>query len=634
MKLRSWSDNLEVHFSPFFQYHLKSIIYLLLLSIFVVVGACSRKTTQRTTVAAPPVKEKTSEVKNNPPRKTPGNKSTPVPDSKAKTVKVSEQINYLKSNSSWVDSVFNTLTPEERIAQLIMFDAYSFKGKAHLDTLMKLVKLNKIGGLIFLKGGPGRQINMINALQEASKVPLLIAMDAEYGIGMRLDSTNKYPFQMTLGAIQDNNLIYEMGRAIANDVKRVGMQVNFAPVLDINNNPENPVIGIRSFGENKEAVTAKSLAYMKGLQDNKVLATAKHFPGHGDTDVDSHRDLPLITASKERLDTLELYPFRELIKEGLGGVMVAHMNVPALDNTDKLPSTLSKPIITGVLKEQLGFKGVIFTDAMVMEGLAKYYPSGVAEPMAVISGNDILEKMKNARVAISSIKKAVERGEISQDEIDERCRKILAVKEWTGLNKYKPISTKNLYADLKSPASDSLMLNLIRSSATLLKNQDNVVPLTKSTTSKVASISFNSNGLSTFQTNLDQKVKSEHFSLTLKSSAASIKKVKEAIKDFDLVVLAIYDTRSWPMFKLNYPSTLLSFINEVIESGKGIVVHFGNAYALNDFPALNEAKGILMMYENSLYTERVASEIITGKVKPKGKLPVTINEQLPYGFGL
>lgn len=545
-----------------------------------------------------------------------------------------QKIEYLKKNSPWVDSVFNSLSPEERIGQLIMFDAYSNMKPSHLDTLLSLVKDSKVGGLVFFQGGPGRQINMINKLQAAAKVPLLIAMDAETGIGMRLDSTNRYPYQMTLGAITDNKLIYEMGKAIANDIKRIGMQVNFAPVLDINSNPSNPVIGMRSFGENKSAVTEKSFAYMKGLQDNGVMAVAKHFPGHGDTNVDSHHDLPVIKANRTRLDTLELFPFKQLINEGLGGVMIAHMNIPALDSTSKLPSTLSKPIVTDLLKNELGFKGIIFTDAMVMEGVAKYYPSGTAEPLAVIAGNDILEKMKNARVAVNSIKKAVENGAITQAEIDEKCKKILAAKELLGLKNYKPVETENLYSDLKNKKTDSLMIKLLEGSATLLKNEGSVLPFSSSNNLKIATVSINAAATTPFQKYLNDNINAESFHLPLRSTNKSISTLKKELENYDYVIIGIHDSRGLPGFKLNYSSTLINFINEICNSNKTIITLFGNPYSLNSLSSYGNAHGLLVMYENNWFSQKVASEILLGKAKAKGKLPVSINRNFPIGAGL
>lgn len=255
----------------------------------------------------------------------------------------------------WVDSIMSTLSKEERIAQLIMVAAYSNKGEEHRQEILNQIKEQKVGGLIFFQGGPVRQVKLMNEYQEASKVPLLGAVDAEWGLGMRLDSTISYPFQMSLGAIQNDNLIYDMGAEVAKQIKRVGLHLNFAPVVDVNNNAANPVINYRSFGENKIKVAKKGIAYMRGLQENGVLPTAKHFPGHGDTDTDSHYALPRIPHSRARLDETELYPFREIIKAGIGGVMVAHLDIPALDSTG-VPSTLSKPIISGLLKDELGFK--------------------------------------------------------------------------------------------------------------------------------------------------------------------------------------------------------------------------------------------------------------------------------------
>jgi beta-glucosidase-like glycosyl hydrolase len=328
--------------------------------------------------------------------------------------------------SAWVDSVFNTLSPDERIAQLIVAAAYSNRGDEHRQEVLTMIRERKIGGLIFFQGGPARQAALINEYQQASEVPLLIAMDAEWGLGMRLDSTISYPYQMTLGAIRNNDLIFQMGKQIAAQLRRVGAHVNFAPVVDVNNNPNNPVINYRSFGENKVNVAEKGVAYMKGLQAGNVLATAKHFPGHGDTDTDSHFALPQIGHSRARLDSLELYPFRALIKEGVGGMMVAHLNIPALDPTG-VPSTLSRPIITGLLKEELGYKGLIVTDAMNMRGVTAGRSAGDADRDAIIAGNDVLEFTEDVSKAIAGIRQAVRDGRISQSEIDNRCRKMLAL---------------------------------------------------------------------------------------------------------------------------------------------------------------------------------------------------------------
>ncbi|MEK6614794.1 MAG: glycoside hydrolase family 3 N-terminal domain-containing protein, partial [Bacteroidota bacterium] len=274
---------------------------------------------------------------------------------------------------SWSDSVFNTLTPTQRIGQLFMVAAYS---TAQTDTskIKRIIDSCGIGGLIFMQGEPTQQAALTNYYQSKSKVPLLISIDAEWGLDMRLAHTVRFPRQMTLGAISSeaDTLIYFMGKEIAKHCKRLGIHVNFAPVADINNNPLNPVISSRSFGENKITVTRKSLLYMKGMQDAGVLAVAKHFPGHGDTDSDSHKTLPTITCSKERMDSLELFPFKKLFTEGVGGVMVAHLFIPAYDSSTNTASTLSPPIVTDLLKNELKFEGLIFTDALNMKGVSDY----------------------------------------------------------------------------------------------------------------------------------------------------------------------------------------------------------------------------------------------------------------------
>ena len=413
--------------------------------------------------------------------------------------KVPEFVKY--ENSKWVDSIMKTLSPDERIAQLIMVAAYSNRGDEHREEILKLIKEQKIGGLIFFQGGPVRQVRLMNEYQAYSKVPLLGAIDAEWGVGMRLDSTISYPFQMALGAIQDESLIYDMGAEIAKQIKRTGLHLNFAPVLDVNNNPNNPVINYRSFGEDKYNVTSKSIAYMKGMQDQHLLTTAKHFPGHGDTDVDSHYALPQIKHSRARLDSLELYPFREVVKAGIGGVMVAHLDIPALDSTG-VPSTLSKPIITTLLKEELGFKGLTVTDAMNMKGVTEGNDPGIVDKDAILAGNDLLEFTEDVPKAIEEIRKAIKQGLISQAEIDRRARKILAVKYWVGLNKFEPTSLLNIIEELNTPQANLLNRKLTEASLTVLKNDMGLLPVKKLKDLKVASVSIGSGKITAFQRSL------------------------------------------------------------------------------------------------------------------------------------
>src|ERR1700749_4109468 len=339
-------------------------------------------------------------------------------------------INSLKQQNHWVDSVYKKLSRKQRIAQLFFVRAHTNRGQAYEDSVGNVIKEQQIGGLVFFQGGAGRQLNLINKYQKLSKVPLLIAMDGEWGVGMRLDSTISYPYQMTLGAIQDNTLIYKMGQFIAYDFKRIGMQMNLAPDMDVNNNPDNPVINYRSFGDNKCNVAQKGIAYLKGMQDAGLLTTAKHYPGHGDTNVDSHLVLPLLPFTRQRLDTLEENPFKEAIKAGISGVMIARMDIPARDSTKNLPSTSPRKIVTGSLKDSLGFKGLVVSDAMEMKAVTKYFPDGDADVRAFLAGNDILELSENSDRAIKLIRKAIRKGLISPEEFQIKVKKVLAAKYW------------------------------------------------------------------------------------------------------------------------------------------------------------------------------------------------------------
>ncbi|HRW90064.1 MAG TPA: glycoside hydrolase family 3 N-terminal domain-containing protein, partial [Flavobacteriales bacterium] len=342
---------------------------------------------------------------------------------------------FLAAPTPWADSVFQSLDLDQRIAQLFMVAAYSNKDAAHETDIERLVRQRNIGGLIFFQGGPARQARLTNRYQGAARTPLLIGMDLEWGLAMRLDSTFRYPKQMTLGALREDDLIVEMGRDIARQMRRLGVHVSFSPVADVNNNPANPVINDRSFGEDRENVARKTIAYMRGLQQGGVIATAKHFPGHGDTDTDSHQALPLIAHGRDRLDSLELYPFRRMVKEGLNAMMVAHLEVPALDSTPGLPSTLSRPVVSDLLEQELGFRGLVFTDALNMRGVADADQPGEVELRALKAGNDVLLFPIDPEKAIARIRRAVDEGELPREVIDGKCLKVLRAKEWAGLDR-------------------------------------------------------------------------------------------------------------------------------------------------------------------------------------------------------
>ena len=538
----------------------------------------------------------------------------------------------LKDENNWVDSVFKKLSRRDRIAQLFMVRAHTDKGKRFEDSVAKIIRKERIGGLVFFQGGPARQAVLTNSYQKISKVPLLIALDGEWGLGMRLDSTISFPYQMTLGAIEDNKLIYQMGKQVAADFKRLGMHVNFAPDADINNNPKNPVIGFRSFGDNKYNVTDKSGEYMKGMQDNGILVSLKHFPGHGDTDTDSHFDLPQLPFSRERLDSLEMYPFRELIKQGASGVMVAHMNIPALDNTPNLPSTLSKPIVTGVLKNELGFKGLVFSDAMGMKGVVKFFPNGEADVRGIIAGNDVLELSENSERAVKLIRKAIKKKRITWEQINASVKKILYAKYWVGLNNYQPVSTSNVVADLNTPAAKALNQQLADAAVTISNSDSLLNNLDRN--KRTAIIAFGSTTLSTFQKELTPGFNNVvNFIISKDATNADIQNVSREIKEFDQIIVGIHDNRKRPQSVLDYNSGVKMLIAEV-SAMNTVASVFASPYAIAGLPGIELSKTLIMNYQQSDELQKAAAKVVLGTLKASGKLPVSINAFFKYGDGI
>jgi beta-N-acetylhexosaminidase len=544
----------------------------------------------------------------------------------------SSYISALDKPNDWVDAVFKKLNKRERIAQLFMVRAHTDKGKAFEDSIAKLIRKERIGGLVFFQGGPARQAVLTNRYQSVSKVPLLISMDAEWGLGMRLDSTISYPYQLTLGAIQDNKLIYEMGKQVAMDFKRIGMQVNFAPVADINNNPKNPVIGIRSFGDNKFNVATKVTSYMKGLQDNNVLVSVKHFPGHGDTDVDSHYDLPKLPFTLERLDSLELYPFRELIKEGASGIMVAHMSIPVLDNTPNLPSTLSRPIVTGLLKEDLGFKGIIFSDAMEMKGVAKFFPEGESDVLGLIAGLDVIELSGNSKRAVKLVRQSIRSGELSWERINSSVKKVLLAKYWSGLSNKNFVNPDNIISDLNRPEARQLNQQLADAAVTILNSDSQIKNLDLS--KKTALVSMGTPGLTTFLNMMKPLLpNSLIFLLPKDASESDINNVRAELKDYDQIIVSIHDTRRRPGAVLDYTAGLKTLIAD-IAGMNSMMTLFANPYSITGLPGIEKAKTLIVNYQNSEEAQKTSAKLISGQLKASGKLPVAVSPGFKNGAGI
>ena len=542
---------------------------------------------------------------------------------------------FLQGEHTWADSLMSTLSLDERIAQLFMVAAYSNKGAAHVNEIKKLVEEYHIGGLIFFQGGPERQARLTNTYQELAKVPLMISIDAEWGLAMRLDSTVKYPRQMTLGAIQDNRLIYDMGAEIARQSARLGIHVNFAPVVDVNNNINNPVINNRSFGEDKYRVAQKGIAYMRGMQDQGVLANAKHFPGHGDTDVDSHKALPVVNHSRTRLDTLELYPFRELIKNGLGSIMVAHMHIPALDDTPNIASTLSKPIVTDLLQKELGFKGLIFTDALNMKGVSSYHQPGEVDLKALLAGNDVLLFAEDVPKAIALIKKSIDSGKISEKEINRRCLKILKAKEWAGLNEYRPISLENLHEDLNSPQARTVNRKLYEGAMTVLRNKEQLIPLKEIHKKKVASLVVGDEVDNQFQLSMERYMDIEKLSVSKTPTAHEMNGLRTQLAQFDVVIVSVHGTHNNPRKSFGLTQQTIELVKRLqTNNNQFLLTVFGNPYMLAKFYNAEKSDGLLIAYEDNALAQDVAGQLIFGAFEASGRLPVTASSFFRFNEGL
>jgi len=541
-------------------------------------------------------------------------------------------IDLLKQEPKWVDSVFKKLSKKQKIAQMFFVAAYTNKSKAFTDSIAKVIKREKVGGLVFFQGGPGRQAALTNQYQKKARVPLLIASDGEWGLGMRLDSTISYPYQMALGAVQNKELIYKMGLEVAKDYKRIGMHMNLAPDVDVNNNAKNPVINYRSFGENKYNVAQKGAAYLKGMQDGGLLVSIKHFPGHGDTDVDSHYDLPQLKFTKERLDSLEMYPFKELIKQGAAGVMIAHMNIPSLDATPNMPSTLSKPIVTGILKDEIGFKGVIISDAMGMKGVVKYFKDGEADVMGIIAGNDILELSENSKRAVKMVRQAIKDQRLTMERIDQSVKKILTAKYWAGLNVKQTIREDNVYAEVNRPESMALLQQLADASMTLLKGREFVQQLTPN--KRTVFINIGTPEATVFQKEMAMVYKNSiNYNLDKNADANAIAKVLAEIKPEDQVVVAIVDTRIRPNNNIPLSADLKMLIADMAKK-EAAFAFFANPYNIANLPGLENAKALLVAYQKEDFMQKAAASVFTNKLVPTGKLPVTVNTFFKYGDGL
>ena len=521
----------------------------------------------------------------------------------------------------WVDSVYNSLSIEEKIGQLIFVRANQ-AGKPYIENVDNLIREYNIGGVVFFRAGVIAQAEKTNQWNSIAKTPLMIAMDAEWGIGMRLRNTVKYPLQMTLGAITNDTLLYEMGKQVAWQCKRMGIHMNYAPVVDVNSNALNPVIGMRSFGENPQAVAQKGYFYMKGMQDAGIIACAKHFPGHGDTRTDSHETLPLVTGKKKDLRKTELVPFQYLIDKGVAGVMTAHLSVPAFDKKKTRPSSLSYKIVGKLLKEKMGFDGLIVTDGLDMKGVTKYYKEGEVALEAFLAGNDVLLIPADVKASISSIKVAVGEKESNMLRLKESCKKILTYKYLSGAWKGEIIDTANLLQDLNNSDYSDLSKSLAYNAITIVKNNNDILPLSHTDTLKpvVVVIGYKSTD---FEKVLSEFMPTDVHFLKHDADIKAKQKVISSLGKTNLVIVVLTNTNILASRRFGITESDVQFVQRIAMNNKTILNVFASPYSLNFFTSLDDFEAIVVSYQDKKYLMRRSAEVMLGMAAANGMLPVS-----------
>jgi beta-N-acetylhexosaminidase len=530
----------------------------------------------------------------------------------------------------WADSVYKKLSKDERIAQLMVVRLSTIDSKTKVvtfldDNVSNLIAKYNIGGICVFQGSPVKQAEIINRLQAKAKTPLMMCIDAEWGVGMRIiDSVLPLPKQMMLGAMKDETIVYRYGKLVAEQCKRIGLQVNYAPVVDVNNNPNNPVINDRSFGEDKYKVANFGIQYMKGMQDNGVMACAKHFPGHGDVSVDSHLDLPVINKTMAQLDELELYPFRKIFDAGIGSVMLAHLYIPAIDTTKNRATSLSPNNVNNLMRKELNYKGLTFTDALEMQGVNKFYPNGAASVQSIIAGNDMLCLPGDVPLAINKIKEAIKKKQISWADIELHCKKVLMAKYHYGLTNLKPIKTENLAADLNKGIAE--MRRLVAENAITLvsKKGESFFPLRDTKSGDIAFVGF---GI-TAENEFAKRMRADYNATVFYGSDANL---LSKLKSFKKVVIGLHNVGRYAASNFGFNKSTLDAIAAVQQQNNCVSFVFGNAYSLKNFCGVDN---IVMCYEDDAIVQGTAIDLLQGKIFYKGVLPVTVCDNFKYGFGI
>ena len=534
------------------------------------------------------------------------------------------------AQQDWVNGTYGEMSLDEKLGQLFMVSIASDQAKPSIDRIKSLIEKHHIGGVIFSTGGPVKQAKLTNSFQAVSKLPLMIGMDAEWGLAMRLDSTYAFPWNMTLGAIKDDSIVEKVGHQIGIHAKRLGVHINFAPDIDINTNPNNPIIGNRSFGEDRENVARKGIAFMNGMQKAGVLASGKHFPGHGDTATDSHYALPLIDFTRERLDSLELYPYRKLIASGLSSIMVAHLNVPSLEIRDALPSSLSEQIISGVLKEQMGFEGLVFTDALNMKGVSEHGQDGDVELSAFLAGNDILLMPTEVKKAKEKLQQAYENGRLSEQRLASSVKKILMAKYKVGLNDYAPIELENLYEDLNSMKSDLIYEEAAEHAITIVKNKYQLIGIKKLENKKIAYVKFGDDDNKAFIEELNKYAK------VTQINGKDLPDIKSKLQNYNLVIIGLHKSNASPWKSYKFTKKELLWLEELANerSSNLILSVFAKPYALLDVASFKNVDAVVVAYQNSKIIQEKTAQVLFGAIDAEGILPVSSHTDFPVNTSL
>lgn len=538
------------------------------------------------------------------------------------------------------ENKLRSMTLREKIAQMIITysDGYSLnENSAEYQRLSNLIVNEKVGGVIFFKGNAVQEAELINSLQSISETPLLMSADFERGTNMRLDDGSLFPSNMALGATRNTDLAYQMGLQIAKECRAIGIGQNYAPVVDINNNSDNPIINVRSYGEDPELVSMMGDAFIKGMQDGNVIATAKHFPGHGDTDIDSHSDLPVLNFDRSRLDNLELIPFKNAIKNNVMSVMIAHLSLPSLDNESNVPASLSKNIINGLLIDEMNFKGLVVTDALNMAGVVKHFSAEEVALRCVNAGVDLILMPQGESVTISAIENAVNSGTLSEEQINNSVRKILNAKEWLKLNENKISDVNKVSQVVNSDEAKKISRQIADESLTLVKNDGNIVPFNNASEQSCLIVSLN---------NGNEKANSDYFlnrftdlnkfkSFSYYDLTGNINGINDVVADaanYDVIIVPIYAKVKIKTGTVGLPESQISLINSLTASGKKVVVvSFGNPYLIQGFP---DVSSYICAYADAGTSIDAAIDSFYGTIKFKGKLPVSISSNYRFNDGI